>query len=144
MTPVTSASANKLVGIAMADVTIAEAIAGKRVEVYLLQAGTMVPMIVGAAVTFGSEVICQGTTGRVSDAAATPDARTIIGRAYGSSAVAGDLVPVLVGALAVHRRLRASDHTPHKHRSLGPRGHRAGRALSAAWRAPWPCPMCSS
>lgn len=89
----------KVVGVALAEVALADAGPAKRIEVHLMQAGTMVPMLVGAAVTFGSQVIVQGTTGRIADAGATPDARTVLGRAYGSSAVPGDLVPVLIGGL---------------------------------------------
>lgn len=99
ITGTTSTSATRLMGVALADVLAGDAGPTQpRIEVHLLQSGAVIPMIVGAAVTAGSLVICNGTAGRIADAGATPDARTVIGRALASSSTAGDLVPVMVGA----------------------------------------------
>lgn len=83
------------IGTALDDVLLADA-GTKKVEVLLLQPGTIVPMLVGAAVTRGSIVSCQGATGRVKDAPVTPDPRSLLGKALDASATAGDLVPVLI------------------------------------------------
>ena len=90
------------IGVALADVLAADAGPTKRIEVLLLQPGTIIPMIVGAAVTRGSIVSVQGTNGRIKDAPTTPDPRSLIGRALGASSSAGDLLPVMVGGLATN------------------------------------------
>lgn len=98
ITGATTADAIRVSGIALEAVALADAGgAKKRVEVYLLQSGTIVPMIVGAAVTKDSQVSIQGTTGRIKDAPTTPDPRSLLGRALASSSTVGDLVPVLIG-----------------------------------------------
>ncbi len=97
VTAVTAAGDDHAIGVALEALTAGENVAGRRISVRML-GSFVVPMKVGAAVTLGTKVVCQGTTGRIADvgAAANTDARTIVGIALGASAVAGDLVPVLV------------------------------------------------
>lgn len=97
ITGTTSADAVRISGIALDDVAAADAGGKKRVEVQLLQAGTIVPLVVGAAVTKDSQVVVADAVGRIKDAGATPDARTLIGRALAGSSTVGDFVPVLIG-----------------------------------------------
>lgn len=104
ITGVTSAGDAQIIGVCQEDVASSESGPAKRVTVRLLAAG-VVAMRVGAAVTLGTRVVCQGSTGRIADigAAAVGDARSIVGQAHGASAVAGDLVPVLMKLPPQHK-----------------------------------------
>lgn len=97
LTAVTAADDDHAVAIAIEAVSSTDNVAGRRIQVRML-GSAVVPMKVGAAVTLGTKVTCQGTTGRIKDigAAANTDARQILGIALGASSTAGDLVPVLI------------------------------------------------
>ncbi len=97
VTAVTTAADAQLVAVALEDVSSADT-GSRRVQVRMLSAGSVVPMRVGAAVTLGTKVVCQGTTGKIADigAAAVGDARALVGTAHGASAVVNDLVPVAI------------------------------------------------
>ncbi len=98
VTNVTTAADDHLVAVSLEDIPSTEPDTTRRIQVRMLSAGSVIPLKVGAAVTLGTKVVCQGTTGRIADvgAAAAADARTIVGVALQASAVAGDLVPVLI------------------------------------------------
>ncbi len=97
LTAVTAADDDHAVALSMEALTAGQNVAGTRINVRML-GNAVLPMVVGAAVTLGTKVTCQGTTGRIKDigAAANTDARQIIGIALGASSTAGDLVPVLI------------------------------------------------
>jgi hypothetical protein len=96
VTNVTVANDGALIAVCMEDIPSTESGPTRRVQTRLLVGGAIIPMRVGAAVTLGTKVVCQGTTGKIADigAAAVGDARALIGTAHGASAVVNDLVPV--------------------------------------------------
>lgn len=96
VTNVTAANDGALIAVCQEDIPSTESGPTRRVQTRLLCGGAVIPMIVGAAVTLGSKVVCQGTTGKIADvgAAAVGDARAIVGTALLASSTVNDLVPV--------------------------------------------------
>ncbi len=94
---------NLAFAVALEAVASADAGATRRCRVRLLGHSVMY-MKGNGTVTRGALAVAVVTTGKVTNAGATPDARTRVGRFLASSAVDGDLVPVLI--LARRRRPR--------------------------------------
>jgi hypothetical protein len=96
VTGTTAADTELAIGIANEAVSSAEAGATKKVEVLLLAAGDIYPMLAGGTVTAGKRVACEGTDGKIVDVGATPASGSVIGIALASTSTEDDLIPVLI------------------------------------------------
>ncbi len=90
-----TSDANLCIGFAMKAVASGDAGPTNRIQVRLN--GNAIMLAVGnGTVTRGAQAVATGTAGKVTNAGATPDARTVVGRFMASNAVDGDFVPVLI------------------------------------------------